>query len=490
MVWVALHGPGSGAAFSDVAVLPISAAAAVLAWWAAHDPRAAWRRRDAWRWIAFGCVSWFIADVTWWYLEAVRHVSPSPSPADGFYLLFYGLVLVGLLRLPARRERGAERVALGLDLATVAVVTFMFVWYLVALPTLHGGGRVDLAAVIELAYPLADTMLVLAITRVLLRRRSGADNRAVLWFLVAATAALAAADVLYARLDLAGQYESGSLPDGLWLAALLLVALAALAQLGFAPQAAPFVGRERSYTSVSKLPYLAMVAGLGLVLFETTRDASGPLAMLVLSALALTAIVVARQLTVLHENDRLAGELRRLADTDPLTDLANRRHFFQVAAARLERGPALPAAVLMIDVDRFKHINDEFGHPTGDLVIREVARRCAAVVRPTDLLARYGGDELVALLVGAGPDEVQAIAERLREHMSRTAVFTPAGPVPVTVSIGVGATDRAGSLDDLLRAADLALYRAKDGGRDRACGRRVTGVPRDAAVAAAHRHVT
>ncbi len=184
-------------------------------------------------------------------------------------------MLVGLLRLPARRERGAERVALGLDLATVAVVTFMFVWYLVALPTLHGAGAIDLAAVIELAYPLADTMLVLAIARVLLRRRSGADNRPVLWFLVAATAALAAADVLYARLDLAGQYEAGSLPDGLWVAALLLVALAALAQLGFAPPAAPFVGRERSYTSVSKLPYLAMVAGLGLVLFETTPRRGG-----------------------------------------------------------------------------------------------------------------------------------------------------------------------------------------------------------------------
>ena len=104
-----------------------------------------------------------------------------------------------------------------------------------------------------------------------------------------------------------------------------------------------------------------------------------------------------------------------------------------------DRTPHAPAATVMIDVDRFKDINDGYGHAAGDRVIREVARRCSEVVRPTDLLARYGGDELVAVFVGAPPDEVARVVARLREHVSATPVDTPAGPVHVTLSIGVGA---------------------------------------------------
>ena len=322
----------------------------------------------------------------------------------------------------------------------------MFVWYLVALPTIHGSDGIDAGAALSLAYPLMDMILVLGIARVLLRRRSGSDNRAALWFLVGATSVFALADIAYARLDLAGKYSSGTLPDGLWVVALLFVALAALAQLGLAPPAAPIAGKERTYTSVSKLPYAAMVLGLGLVLYITSTEATGPLAMLVLCAVTLAVLVVVRQLTVLHDNDRLAGELHRLATTDPLTQLANRRHFFDVAQQMLERSGRGPSAAVMIDLDHFKDINDGYGHAAGDRVIREVARRCGEVVRPTDLLARYGGDELVAVFVGARPDEVAQVVAgghargpctRDPQHRrgggaaGRTARRAERGPAPV-----------------------------------------------------------
>ena len=126
---------------------------------------------------------------------------------------------------------------------------------------------------------------------------------------------------------------------------------------------------------MSKLPYLAMLVGLTLVLNETSRGVRGPLAVLVLGALGLTVIVVARQVTVLRDNERLVDELRRLAHTDALTGLANRRQLFEVAprfVSAARRNHESVTAV-MIDIDNFKEINDRYGHAVGDEVLRVVA---------------------------------------------------------------------------------------------------------------------
>ncbi len=167
-------------------------------------------------------------------------------------------------------------------------------------------------------------------------------------------------------------------------------------------------------------------------------------------------------------NRRARERLVALATTDPLTGLANHRtfhHRLQVECGRVERaGGAL--ALVMIDLDHFKRVNDTHGHPAGDAVLREVARRLRARSRGEDVVARIGGEELAWLLPGAGPDAAAEAAERLRRDIRETRF---AGVGRVTASMGVaghGADGPAG----LLRRADLALYRAKEGGRD-ACVR-------------------
>jgi diguanylate cyclase (GGDEF)-like protein/PAS domain S-box-containing protein len=163
-------------------------------------------------------------------------------------------------------------------------------------------------------------------------------------------------------------------------------------------------------------------------------------------------------------NARSRERLVALATTDPLTGLANHRAFRErllAECARVERTGG-PLALVMIDLDRFKRINDTHGHQAGDEVLRGVARRLASCARRGDVPARVGGEELAWLLPDTGLDAAVEAAERLRLAI-RGVPFRAVGRV--TASLGVAVLGPDGP-DDLVRRADLALYRAKEGGRD------------------------
>lgn len=170
----------------------------------------------------------------------------------------------------------------------------------------------------------------------------------------------------------------------------------------------------------------------------------------------------------------MAAELRRLASSDPLTGVPNRRHFeecsAQIIAAREANGRAV--AVLMVDVDHFKRINDTYGHPAGDEVLKVVARRCRDALRERDLFARFGGEEFIALLAASAVDEIPAAAERLRSAVAAEPILVGGDRISVSVSVGgaIGEALPGGDqklLEDLISRADEELYEAKTSGRNR-----------------------
>lgn len=171
------------------------------------------------------------------------------------------------------------------------------------------------------------------------------------------------------------------------------------------------------------------------------------------------------------ERQRLVEALAREARTDPLTGLCNRRHFRLQAEAELARArrSAAPLAVLAMDLDHFKRINDRHGHVTGDRVLVEVARICRRVLRPYDLPCRLGGEEFAVLMPGTDACQALGVAERLRSAMAAAQLSDAVGaPVHWTLSLGVAVADPGEpGLDALLSRADAALYRAKRGGRNR-----------------------
>lgn len=159
-------------------------------------------------------------------------------------------------------------------------------------------------------------------------------------------------------------------------------------------------------------------------------------------------------------------QLRAQATTDPLTGLANHRTFHErlrYESARSRRSGA-PLALVLLDIDRFKSVNDVYGHQAGDEVLRTVAALLAEDARTTDIAARLGGEEFALLLSDTGDDGALAVAERLRIAIAGTRV---PGPGRVTASFGVASLGLDGDPDELVRAADRALYAAKGAGRDR-----------------------
>ncbi|MFT4091695.1 MAG: diguanylate cyclase [Asticcacaulis sp.] len=163
----------------------------------------------------------------------------------------------------------------------------------------------------------------------------------------------------------------------------------------------------------------------------------------------------------------IRGVLDHQAMTDGLTGVANRRRFTEAAQKTFNSAGARVFSLIAIDVDMFKSINDTYGHQVGDTVLKEIAARCYNVMRNTDLFARTGGEEFAVILPGTETPEAKLIAERLRAAVNSAPVDTEAGPLVVSISIGVTLSTAAETLSGVMKIADDCLYQAKVAGRNR-----------------------
>jgi diguanylate cyclase (GGDEF)-like protein len=218
-----------------------------------------------------------------------------------------------------------------------------------------------------------------------------------------------------------------------------------------------------------------LLAGAPGVLTVPLIGRDGPVGMVLVGGSALddtsrqVAAALSTQGMAAYENARLFSRVQELATTDELTGQHNRRHFYAIAGALVQAAArnGRQLAAVMLDIDKFKNINDTYGHGVGDEVIRTVAARIRSRLRHSDVLGRYGGEEFAAVL----PDHdghAEDLAERVRLAVSSEPVPTQAGPIPVTISVGLTSlADESSTLDELLARADHALYRAKEAGRNR-----------------------
>jgi diguanylate cyclase (GGDEF)-like protein len=241
--------------------------------------------------------------------------------------------------------------------------------------------------------------------------------------------------------------------------------------LGIWPVVLIFAAGYLGFRSAGLLSLLMTVGYLGAVWLARVPGARVEVELLVggvfLATSLYSAVVLSRLRRQRNELAAARAELTRLALTDPLTGLANRRHFDGVLASELSRTARYEGAtsLALVDLDHFKAFNDRHGHPAGDAALSEVAALLRERVRGHDTVARLGGEEFAVLMVGAGPEAAYRTAERIRASVNARE-FGPSA-LRLSISIGVATAPEHGCTPaELVREADRALYRAKAAGRN------------------------
>jgi diguanylate cyclase (GGDEF)-like protein len=426
------------------------------------------RTRRAWALLAASAGSWAVGQATWvWYEHLLRRELPFPSLADLGYLAAIPLAAAAMLAFPGRAERATIAVRSLLDGAVIASSLLYSSWALVLGPVFRAGEGSVLEQAIALAYPLGDVVLVTFVLVVVARIRVGG---APVLLLAAGLLSLAVADSGFAYLTQEGAYRTGVPSDAGWFAGYLLVAVAARR-----PAAAgiTWVGRRRGRFQIL-LPYCPLALAVAIsVTLQLRGQASGPF--LYWTFVALVLLIVGRQLLTVLDNQALnrrlaamVGQLEHRAFHDGLTGLPNRVLFRERVGHALSRRSqaGTPLALLFIDLDDFKTVNDQLGHAAGDDLLAAVAGRLTTCVRGEDTVARLGGDEFAILLEQSSSHEVAVrVAGRILEAM-RPPFSLEGRQVQVGASVGVtvsGATE----VDQVLREADAAMYTAKAHGKGR-----------------------
>lgn len=442
-----------------------SAAAAVALAWAAWT--AAGRARTILGLWALSQALFALGDAVWAANELRGVATGAVSFADVLYLTGYPVLAVAVVLLVMARCGTSARAALT-DGLILGVVSGMVVWQ--TLLTDVGGGSWLAAA----AYPVGDAVLLACLMWLVIvpGRRD-----VTLWLLTAHLATVITADVVYAIDVRGGGAGEGGPIAFLYDAAYLLLALAALH-----PGARRVGDRAPADLPGAVGGGRVLLLGVGIVAAPATAvatTASGrpvqPWVFLAASAV-LSLLIVGRMAAIVRHAGRdrqvavlSEARLEHRATHDMLTGLANRAAFLEALEAALAaRRPERAVAVMFIDLDEFKLVNDSYGHIAGDQLLSLVAARISGAVRGSDLVARLGGDEFTVLADVSGAGEAHVVAERILAAMD--APFLLEGrEVYVTGSVGIALAEPGGDADapGLMRDADIALYRAKDSGRAR-----------------------
>jgi diguanylate cyclase (GGDEF)-like protein len=408
-----------------------------------------------WLLLAGGTAGWVVGDVLF-YAVGDRF----PSIADVVYLVAYVPVLVGATLLVRGRLPGRDLPDV-IDAAAITVAASIPAWVFFMSPV---AGNSDLSMpgrLAMLAYPLADLFLVAVVVRILIApgRRSGSQA-----LLLGGLVVNLMADTIYAVPAVSESYTPSNPLEQVYLLGYLLVLAAVLHPSVADDEAAPTLGSSLPAVR-SRIAMLAL-AGLSAPLILAAQAIQGDyhdVPVVLAGWCVLLALVVLRVAGLVRSLSSLAG-------LDTLTGLPNRIYLIDRIDKLLQRrrGDTDDIALLYVDLDRFKVVNDTVGHAGGDVLLVEIADRLRDTVRPGDLVSRLGGDEFVVLCEEVH-DEVTArvIADRLVAAVSRP-IWIHGAPYFVSASVGISRVQpEVTEPEMLLRHADAAMYQAKEAGKSR-----------------------
>ena len=409
--------------------------------------------RTVWALFALAITAWLAGNVI--YDVRFGNGDGDYSVADAFYLLYYPLVMAGLYLLDRNSRRDRSMTGNPLDTVIVMFAAALALWVLVRESDLTATGNTS-TQVLGIAYAALDLGVLWLLLFPILRGD-------VVWTLSRTLMSVSFLAILVA--DVFWVSTHFTLYDLVAGAALALLGVAAL--LPSAPRQ-PAARSARSDLSAD-LAVVAVGAGaVALLAFLALRP--GVQADLAIAASIVLALVIVRLVLAVFYAERLRGLAERRASIDPLTGLLNHGAFEEALEREVARARRVdePLALLVIDVDRFKDVNDLAGHRAGDRVLIDIADLIRATCRQTDLACRTGGDELAIIAPSTGLEAAGELAGRLGHAVHGIRLETRGAETRLSVSTGLSAfPDPARTARELADQADGALYAAKQGGRDR-----------------------
>jgi diguanylate cyclase len=394
--------------------------------------------------------------------------APFPAWVDAVYFGATGFAATAALLLQSRGRLRLGWLRSLLDAGMIAAALTVIGWNTTVAQVIDVSRFTDLQKGALLAHPIGDAAVITLLVTAAIRpmRLTHASVRAPVLLLTLAFALLFAADSIFSYRLARGDSVSGLLLDLLWTAGLVLVAASALGRRLAPGPTREARRREGRVGAGYLLPALTIAVSCAVAGWHFAS--TGGLDVVDFSSLvALVVLASARQALAAVDNRRMADSMAEQARRDPLTGVLNRREFTALLRDALEE-PGAAVAVLFVDIDGFKAINDTHGHQAGDALLTTVSRRIVTSVRPSDVVARLGGDEFGVLVVGHDiVSTAERTAERIRLHL-REAIVLGRVELRISASVGVACAESGDATPELLQQrADIAMYRAKGRGRDR-----------------------
>lgn len=462
--------------------------------------RAEGHNRTFWLLMSCGTVSYFLAESTWSFFESIlQETVPFPSWADFFYIMEIIFFLIAQLHLLYVKKNTYHLLRLLFDILIIMTVAFSFSWHFIIQQILSQHEVPTLSLLTSLSYPLSDLLLLFGAVSMYLSSKEVLPGK-VLALLVAGFLLEVYPDTVYLYQTAAGTYQSGSLYDPLWSIGLLLIGFAGYCfEETSHPSAQSSAPQSEGFASIDYgrllFPYLCVTILLIMMILQSTGSPS----ILVGTSVAILLLII-RQIVALVENNTLLrrfhmwndqleqevakrinelsekntqlidaySKMEHMAFHDALTGLPNRRLFEDRLLSAISNAKMQHhiVAVLFLDLDRFKNINDYLGHAIGDLLLQHVAQRLNACLQEGDTASRQGGDEFTLILPNRTIEEISKTAQALQESLHQPFLLN-GNEIRISGSIGIGVYPYDGdSVETLMKNADTALYLAKERGKN------------------------
>ncbi|MEL6983085.1 MAG: EAL domain-containing protein, partial [Actinomycetota bacterium] len=425
-----------------------------------------WKHRPKplapWLWFGGGLASFLTADVIYYVIELQSGDAgpPFPNLADAFYLSMYPLMIIGLTYMVQHVAPGRSRASF-IDAAVVGIAMFGILWVLFVDDFFASDASFDALAV-ALAYPVMDVALLAVAARLVVTVHLKHPPFA---FIVTAIGSLAIADTCYQIYLQNGTFRTGLFIDAFWLLFYVGFALAALH-----PTVARKPPEPEDTDRLTPVQLMIMfVATLSVPLVDLFWGTQADRIVTISCSALLFLLILVRVFDLTRTIEKGKDRLRHDAEHDSLTGLANRVRFADRTRAAVAAADGdHPIAVLFIDLDDFKTVNDSLGHQAGDLMLAEVAARLGRVVRDGDTVARFGGDEFAVLLESAADRrDAMNVARRALDVLGEPIDLGDRA-VRANASIGIAMDmDGQSDVDSLMRNADVAMYLSKSRGKGR-----------------------